>query len=47
MPDNILNDDFFTDFINSLILGVNCLESRENFQNNREILEKTILLLLK
>lgn len=31
MPDNnILNDDFFTDFINSLILGVNCcLESRK------------------
>ena len=34
---------FVTDFINSLIIASDILEARENFKNNRHILEKMLM----
>ncbi|HGA2006627.1 TPA: TetR/AcrR family transcriptional regulator [Streptococcus agalactiae] len=38
---------FITDFVNSMILGSDVLEARENFKKNRKILEKMFICILE
>ncbi|MGF3076543.1 TetR/AcrR family transcriptional regulator [Facklamia sp. P12955] len=50
VPEFLLNDalyDFVTDFINSMILGADILEARDNFKKNKEIIEKMFVALFK
>lgn len=54
MMDNIPNSflrkdsyDMITDFINAMILASNVLDVRENFSNNRALLEKMFVLIFE
>ena len=44
---NINNFQFLTDFINSIIMSADLLDARENFKENRMLLEQMILLILE
>ncbi|XVG98791.1 TetR/AcrR family transcriptional regulator [Eubacteriales bacterium KG127] len=46
----LFNPDMFqlvTDFINAMILGSNVLEARENFKENRNLLEKMLICIFE